>query len=208
MVPFLKSVFKLNLADKADGEANHAEISSGQEQKRFVFDLDQAKFIIGPKSYATFAETAIPMIGILLRFIADVARVETLEQVSIVKINIWPIKSEDAFSNFTDMIKYTFRERCVSDMLSYKFDEDPKPVRLSKTSNNVIADNANVDAVLTAEVVSKEEVRLGLVLNASATNIGVNDVLADSVVLNDLIYLSFTETISDNILNLMSRENL
>lgn len=85
MVPFLKSVFKLNLADKADGEANHAEISSDQEQKRFVFDLDQAKFIIGPKSYATFAETAIPMIGILLRFIADVARVETLEQVSIVK---------------------------------------------------------------------------------------------------------------------------
>ena len=93
-------------------------------------------------------------------------------------------------------------------MLSYKFDEDPKPVRLSKTSNNAIAENANVDAVLSAEVVSKEKVNLGLVLNASAKNIGINDLLSDAIVLNDVIYQGFIETISDNILNLMCRENL
>lgn len=208
MLPFLKSVFNLDLSDKVDKDANHAEISSDREQKKFIFDLDQAKFIIGPESYTTFAEMAIPMIGILLRFISDVAKVETLQQINIVKINIWPIKSDNAFLNFTDMIKYTFKERCVADMLSYKFDEDPKPVRLSKTSNNAIAENANIDAVLSAEVVSKEKVNLGLVLNASAKNIGINDLLSDAIVLNDAIYQGFIETISDNILNLMCRENL
>jgi hypothetical protein len=106
------------------------------------------------------------------------------------------------------MIKYTFKEKCVEDMLSYKFDEDPQPVRLSKTSNNTIAENANLDVVLSAEVVSKENVNLGLALNASAKNISINDVLSDTVVLNDAIYHGFTETISDNIINLMCRENL
>jgi hypothetical protein len=206
LLPFLKSVFNLNLSDKTD--ANHAEVSSDQEQKKFIFDTDQAKFIIGPESYTTFAETAIPLIGILLRFINDVAKVETLEQINIVKINIWPIKSENVFSNFTDMIKYTFKEGCVADMLSYKFDEDPKPVKLSKTFNNEFAENANVDAVLTAEIDSKEKVNFGLALNASAKNIGINDLLSDMIVLNEVIYQEFVEAISDNILNLMCRENL
>ena len=58
------------------------------------------------------------------------------------------------------------------------------------------------------EVVSKEKVNLGLVLNASAKNIGINDLLSDAIVLNDVIYQGFIETISDNILNLMCRENL
>lgn len=208
MLPFLKSAFNLDLSDKPDKEANHAEVSSDQEQKKFIFDIDQAKFVIGTEDYTTFAETAIPMIGMLLRFINDVAQVDTLEQINIVKINIWPIKSENAFSNFTDMIKYTFKEGCVSDMLSYKFDEDPKPVRLSKTLNNAITEGANVEAVLSAEIVSKEKVNLGLILNASAKNIGINDLLSDAIVLNDAIYHGFIETISDNILNLMCRENL
>ena len=94
------------MSSKADKEANHAEVSSDQEQKKFIFDLDQAKFIIGPDSYTTFAETAIPMIGMLLRFISDVAKVETLEQINIVKINIWPIKSENAFLNFKIIISW------------------------------------------------------------------------------------------------------
>ena len=208
MIPFLKSVFNLDLSDKADKEANHAEVSSDNEQKKFIFDLDQAKFIIGPESYSTFAKTAVPRIGTLLRFITDVAKVETLQRISIVKINIWPIKSDDAFSNFTDMIKYTFKERCVADMLSYKFDEDPKPVRLSKTSNNAIAENANIDAVLSAEVVTKEKVNLGLALNASVNNIGINDLLSDLIALNDVIYQWFIETISNNIINIMARESL
>jgi hypothetical protein len=208
MLPFLKSVFNLDLSNKADADANHAEVTSDQEQKKFVFDLDQAKFIIGAKSYKTFAETAIPMIGMLIRFINDVAKIDTLDQINIVKINMWPMKTENAFKSFTNMIKYTFKEKCVEDMLSYKFDEDPQPVRLSKTSNNTIAENANLDVVLSAEVVSKENVNLGLALNASAKNISINDVLSDTVVLNDAIYHGFTETISDNIINLMCRENL
>lgn len=206
MLPYLKEVFNLDLTDKTDQEANHAEINSDNEQMRFVFDLNQAKFIIGPNSYNTFTQTAIPLIVMLVRFIGDVAKVDTIEELSIVKINIWPIKAEDAFSSFSSMIRYTFKEHCVSDMLSYKFDDNPKPIRLSKTSNTTITDGVELDAILSAEVVSKEKVNLGLVLNATAKNIGVNDILSDSITLNDIIYRGFIETVSDNIMDFMSRE--
>jgi|GluameStandDraft_1065615.scaffolds.fasta_scaffold15300_5 hypothetical protein len=208
MLPYLKTVFNLDLTGKVDAEANHAEINSDNEQKKFVFDLNQAKFIIGPSSYNTFKETAIPMVGMLVRFIADVAEVEAIDELSVVKINIWPIKSEDAFSSFTNMIRYTFKESCVSDMLSYKFDDNPKPVRLSKTSDTTIAESVGLDAVLSAEVVSKEKVNLGLALNASARNIGINDILSDAITLNDIIYRGFIESVSENIIDFMSREKL
>lgn len=208
MVPYLKSTFNLDLSDKVDVEANHAEIDSNVEQKKYIFDLDQAKFIIGPNSYRTFAETAIPMIGMLIRFLSDVAKVESIEQLNITKINLWPIKAEDAFSSFGNMIRYTFKEDCVSDMLSYKFGDNPTPIRLSKNSDNTISENVELKATLSAEVVSKEKVNLGLVLNAVTYNVYANDMLSDSIILNDIIYQGFIETISDNIIDLMSRENL
>lgn len=208
MIPYLKAVFNLDLADKVDVEANHAEVDSNNEQKKFVFDLDQAKFIIGPDSYKTFAETAVPMVALLIKFLNDVAKVELIDQLNVAKINLWPIKAEDAFSNFSNMIRYTFKENSVSDMLTYRFGENPTPVRLSKNSNNRIAENVELKATLSAEVVSKEKVNLGLSINAEATNVLVNDVISDSIVLNDIIYQGFIETISENIVDLMSRENL
>jgi len=208
MFPYLKAVFNLDLFEEANAGANHAEITSDHEQKKFIFDLNQARFIIGPSSYKTFTDTAIPMIGMLIRFITDVVRVDAIDLLKIVKINIWPIKSDDSFSNFTNMIRYTFQEKCVSDMLSYKFDDNPQPVRLSKTSNDIITENVDLEAILSAEVISKEKVNMGLVLNASAKSVAVNDILSDAITLNDIIYQGFTGSISENIINFMSRENL
>lgn len=205
---YFKSVFKLDLSDKGDTETNHAEITSDHEQKKFIFDLNQVKFIIGADSYKTFTDSAIPMIGMLLRFMTDVARVDSISQLNIVKINIWPIKSEDSFSNFTNMIRYTFEEKYVSDMLSYKFDDNPQPVRLSKTTCNEINEKITLESILSAEVVSKEKVNLGLVLNGSVKNVAVNDILSDAITLNDIIYQGFMESVSKNIIYFMSRENL
>ncbi|MDD6006235.1 MAG: hypothetical protein PUC21_02870 [Bacteroidales bacterium] len=208
MQSFLKSVFNLEPLELADSEASHVEIRSEDVQIKFVFDLDQAKFIIGPKGYKTFAETAIPLIGILNRFACEVAKIDSIAELNIVKINGWQINAEDSFSDFPNIIRYTFNESCVSDMLSYKFDENPKPIKLSKTSNNAISEEINLDAILSAEVASKEIVKLGLALNASTKNVNTNDLLSDSIILNDTIYRGFIETVSENILNLMSRENL
>lgn len=208
MIPYLKAVFNLDLSEKVEAEANHAEITSDHEQKKFIFDLNQAKFIIGPNSYKTFIETAIPLIGKLISFIKDVAQIDLIDELSIIKVNIWPIKSDDSYLSFTNMIRYTFQEKCVSDMLTYRFDENPQPVRLSKTSNNHISDKVDLNTILSAEVVSKEKVNLELVLNATSKRVTVNDVLSDAVTLNDIIYKGFTGSISENIINIMSRENL
>ena len=68
--------------------------------------------------------------------------------------------------------------------------------------------SVGLDAVLSAEVVSKEKVNLGLALNASARNIGINDILSDAITLNDIIYRGFIESVSENIIDFMSREKL
>lgn len=208
MIPYLKDYFNLDLSGKADIEANHAEVSSENEQKKFIFDLDQVRMIIGPNSYKTFNETVVPLICMIQGFIKDVAKIDSVDQLSIIKVNVWPITSEDTYSNFTNLIEYTFKRECVSDMLSYKFDESPQPIRLSKTSNNEVTENVKLDAILSAEVESKERAQLGLVLAASSKNVIIHDILSDSIVLNDIIYTGFIETISDNIIEFMSNDNL
>lgn len=208
MIPYLKDYFNLDLSDKADVEANHAEVSSENEQKKFIFDLDRVRMIIGPNSYKTFNETVVPLICKIQGFIKDVAKMDNINQLSIIKVNVWPITSEDTYSNFTNMIGYTFKKECISDMLSYKFDESPQPIRLSKTSNSEVAENVKLDAILSAEVESKERAKLGLILAASSMNINIHDILLDSIILNDTIYTGFIETISDNIIEFMSNDNL
>ena len=208
MIPYLKEYFNLDLSDKTDLEANHAEVSSENEQKKIIFDLDQVRMLIGPDCYNTFAETVVPLISTIQGFVKDVVKRDVIDELSIIKVNVWPITSDDAYSNFTNMIGYTFKRECVTDMLSYKFDDSPQPVKLSKTSNNEITENVKLDAIVSAEVESKEKAHLGLLLAASSKNVGIQDILSDSIVLNDIIYTEFVETVSDSIIEFMSNDNL
>lgn len=93
-------------------------------------------------------------------------------------------------------------------MLSYKFDENPQPVKLSKTSKTDFEDNLRLETVLSAEVVSKEMANMELAFNVTAKNIGINDMLSDAITMNDILYQEFIGAISENITNLMSREKL
>lgn len=208
ITPYLKSIFNLDLTVKGDPDANHAEVNSDQEQKKFIFDLDQARFIIGADSYTTFSETAIPMIGMMLRYINDVAQTEIIERLSIIKLNIWPIKSDDAYANLSNIIDFGFKEERVARMEPYMPDGDYAHNGLQKNSILKIADNASLETVISAEVTSDEMVHLELAINATATNITANDIISDAITLNDVIYHDFTETVSDNILNIMLREEL
>lgn len=208
MTPYLKKTFNIDAPEGIEQGANHAELSSNQEQKKFVFDSEQARIIVGPNSYNTFVSTALPMIESLIKFLNEVARVEDISDLCIVKTNSWPFQSENAFDGFANILKYTFKEESVTDMLSYGFGDNPQPVKLSKTAHDGISDNIELNAVLSAEVSSKERALLGLTLQASAKNVKVTDIIQKALFLNDLIYQGFIATISDNIKDIMSRENL
>ncbi len=208
ITPYLKSVFNLDLTGKGDADANHAEVNSDKDQKKFIFDPDQARCVIGAANYTTFSEAAIPMIGMLLRFINDVAKTDVIENLSVVKLNQWPIKSDDASANLSNIIDFGFNEDRIASMQPYLPDCDSTNKGLQRISTIKIAENAYLETVVSAEAVSEEMVILELAMNATATNITVNDILSDAITLNDVIYHDFTATVSDNILNIMLRENL
>ena len=209
MTHFLKSYFNVDISNETDANSSHLEILSDQTELGFYFEPNRVGFVIGQKSYASFDRTALPMLEKLKSFISDIAKSTDISKLSILKTNIWPIKSEDAYSDFSKMVRYTFQEHCVSDIINYPVNTDnPQPFKLSKRLPEKVVKNSILDTKLSAEIISDVSARLSLTFNASTEQISVSDLISKSLILNDLIYQEFIGTISDNIIDIMSREVL
>lgn len=209
VIPFLESTFKKPCEEAPPKEANHVEVNSDTKQERFVFDVSGASFSIGPKTYRTFAETAIPMSQTLVGFLSNVMEVKTVDRLSIIKINEWPISSEDTFANFSDMIGYTFQKKHVSDLMNYRFDKkDPQPTRLSKTATTEIKGGTTLKAELSAEVKSKEKALMALTLTVCSEGVSTEEIIPNLIVMNDILYSGFMDTVSEDVIDLMRRAEL
>lgn len=206
MVPYLKAVFSLDVKDKPDDRTNHIELKSRESQKRYIFDVKYAKFLVGAENYESFRLTALPMLAQVHKFVANVAQVDTIEQLQIVKVNRWPFDTDDAFSNYPKMMGYVFKENHLEDMPVNNLKEKQEPFRLTRSGHFEPKDGLTLDAELLVEVKAKEKVELGLALRGVATNVKNDRLCSTAVELNDIVYQGFTESVSENILDLMSRE--
>lgn len=207
IVPYAKQHFGYDLSVAADSDADHAKMDALGEEKRYTFDLNAARIVVGPRSYETFSTTILPLLPRLQSFLMEVAGVKSLIELSIVKHNVWPIKADNAYKSFTEAIGYLFKDESVSDMKSYIFPENnPRPVQLSKMWTDDINDDARLDTKIIAEVHNETNLFFELVLCASIKNIQVSELSADSIVLNDIIYSKFVNIISENVIDLMNSE--
>lgn len=206
-IPFAKKYFGFDISLGADSEANHARLDANGEEKQYTFDLDAARIIVGPRSYESFAATILPLIPRLQAYLSNVAQVDSLVELNIVKRNVWPIKANDAYASFTAAMGYIFNEELISDMKSYKFPEkDPQPVQLSKMWADDICENAKLNTTIMAEAHNETDLFFELSMCAAVSAIPVSDISADAVVLNDIIYSKFIDVVTNDIIDLMSSE--
>ncbi len=206
-VPFAKKYFGFDISVGADSEANHARLDANGEEKQFTFDLDAARIIVGPRSYESFAATILPLIPRLQAYLSNVAQVDSLVELNIVKRNVWPIKAKDAYASFTAAMGYIFNDELISDMKSYKFPEkDPQPMQLSKMWADDVCENVKLNTTIMAEAHNETDLFFELSMCAAVSSIPVSDISADAVVLNDIIYSKFIGVVTSDIIDLMSSE--
>lgn len=207
IVPFASEYFGYDLSKEVHPEANHAKVESTEEQIQYVFDLNAARIIIGPRSYDTFTKTILPLLPRLQAFLSAVAKVNVIAELNVTKRNAWPIKAKNAYGSFTEAVEFVFNKKYVEDFCSYQFPENPQPVQLTKMLTDDLDNGVNLYTKVIAEVSNADTIFLELALSATAQCVPLSDISADTVALNDLIYLKFIDFVSDDIIDMMEDDN-
>ena len=209
IIPFAKQHFGQEININPESDANHAKMEAAGEEKQYTFDIRTAHIVIGPRSYETFAQTVLPLLPRIQAFLRDVAQVDSCLELAIVKRNAWPVKANNAFESFTEALGFVFKDEYVSDLVrSYKYaPENPRPIQTTKFWATDICEGAKLDTKIVAEVTDKDNLFFELALEAAVSNVAIEDMLADALVLNDIIYTKFIDVISEDVIDIMTNEN-
>lgn len=209
IVPFVNKTFNQNIPDNTiDKATERAELTSNDSQVKFEFTIKSAKVIIGPAAYKSFSASVIQYVAILANFLRDVAHADSVVNASINKINIWPIQSKNSKTSFRGASLFIFKKEHIDDIANIRFEESGYPVSAAKEAVVNCGDSAFLKAVIRVELKDAENASFMLGLKAQASDIGVDDLMADLPKLNDIIFGAFTDIVSNNILDLMSKETL
>lgn len=208
IVPFVNKTFKVNITGELDKATERAELTSNDEQIKFEFRLNSAKVYIGKFAYQSFSSTVIKHIATLVNFLKEVARVESINQTYINKINVWPIESKNSKLSFKGASFFIFKRGHIEDIANINFEESDYPVSAVKEAVVNCGDSASLKAVLRVELKDANKASFSLGLRGQASNIAVDDVISDLPKLNEIIFGAFNDIVSDNIFDLMSKDSL
>lgn len=208
IVPFVNNVFNQNIEAALDKATERAELNSSDNQVRFDFTLNSAKVIIGQSVYKSFSSSALQFIQTLIRFIKEVTNASAISRVYIKKTNDWPIESKNSKLSLKGASFFIFKKEHIDDIANIKFEESDYPVSAAKEAVVKCGDSASLRAVIRVELDNPNHTNFILGLEAQASEVGIDDVLPALSQLNDIVFCAFTDIVSDNIFDLMSKDAL
>lgn len=208
IVPFVNDVFKQHIKASIEPTTERAQLNSGNNQVQFDFTLNSAKVIIRQLSYKSFSSSALQFIQILIRFLKEVANTSTVDRVYIKKTNVWPIESKNSKQSLKGASVFIFKEEHIDDIANIKFVESDYPVSVAKEAVVKCGESASLRAVIRVELSDSTHINFTLGLEAQALDVNIDDIVPDLSQLNDIVFCAFTDVVSDNIFDLMSKETL
>lgn len=206
-LPFLNKTFNQEADAETAGNACRAEVRSSDGQIRFTFTSDSAKVVIGHAAYKSFAPSAIPFVQVLIKFAKEVADARMINEAHIKKTNLWPIASKDSKKFLKGASLYVFKREHVNDIASMTFEDAGYPVSVTKDAVVACGDQATLKATLKAELDTPSSSKFILELDAKAISVGPDEIILALTQLNDIIFSSFMNVVSDNIIELMSKND-
>lgn len=181
------------------------ELCDEKNQVKFIFTENMAKVTVGAKSYKSFADTMIPFVMKLSAYMEQICKVPTINRLTIKKNNLWEIKADnDIITIYPSALQYTFNKRLVDDMASIKSSNNP-PFKISKEVNTSLGDGT-LNVVISSIVKNKKEADFTLDFTAAANNVDAVKIVEISTKLNDIIYCSFHDIVSKNVIKLMEQD--
>lgn len=206
IVPFINSTFNLNITSDLNKATERAELKSNDGLVKFEFSLNSAKVFISKYAYKSFSSSVLLHLASLVKFLKEVACVELTKRTYLKKINVWPIESKNSKLSFGGASYFIFKKEHIEDMANIKFEESDYPVSAAKEAVVNCGDSASLKAVLRVELKDDTNATFSLGLCAQAEDIKLDDVISDLSMLNEIIFCAFTDIVSDNIFDLMSKE--
>lgn len=206
VVPFVNKAFNKNISGDLDKSVEQIVLSSNNSQIRFVFNLNSACVVVGSSAYKSFSLSVVPHISILMSYLNEVACTKRIRHTYINKVNIWPIKSKNSKQAFGSASLFIFKKEHVEDIANLKFDESDYPVSATKEAVVKCGETAILKAKIGVELKDVNETRFLLELRAQTSNLEVGDLSLDLPKLNDIIFGAFSDIVSPNIFDLMSKD--
>jgi hypothetical protein len=144
----------------------------------------------------------------LVDFLKEVAHAKLISKTSINKTNIWSIRTKNSKQSFSGASLFIFKKEHIEDIANIRFDESDYPVSAAKEAVVNCGDATSLKAEIKVELEDAEKANFKLGLMAQTSNIDVESIMAVLPQLNDIIFGAFSDIVSDNIFDLMSKEAL
>lgn len=208
IVPFVNNVFKQNIDTELDKSIDCVQLNSGDNKVRFDFTLNSAKVTIKQSAYKSFSTSALQFVQILLKFIKDIPNAPTISRIYIKKTNGWPIESKNSKQSFKGASFFIFKQEHIEDIANLKFEESDFPVSATKEAVVKCGDSASLRAVIRVELDDLSHTNFILGLEAQASDIELDEVISALSQLNEIVFCAFSDIVSNNIFDLMSKDAL
>lgn len=206
---FLNFAFKVDPTTLKESVEDGVEITTKNNDLRFKFERNLAEVSTSGKDYRSFKESILKFSRPLAEYARMVANTYQLSSVSVTKVNSWKLRADNPSQFIQEGLEFIFRKGRLAEMPKIEFpvkNEGPKKVSIVSTPT---IQDIEYKLKLVLEVCSAEDnyIEYNLITKAySNKEVDIRNFPRMSFDLNNFLYRVFIDMMSDNVLELMEKE--
>lgn len=188
-------------------------LSSPEDDVTFTFRPDKANLRVGRKKYHTFVETIMPELVPLKAFMFGARELETLENLQVRKLNVFPIQAdsdEEIKQNANEVYRYLYKKDLMAEV-SVASIPNNSPWILDFRRGVFVNDKYEVTIRIGIAKSQGDEKSYNVVMDSSVVcsqkkEIGEGAIDRLLIQLNDQLFNAFHWCVADEIIKLMEQE--
>lgn len=211
---FVERFFGLKKDAQQFKEKQEVSMTAPEDEVTFTFRPDKANLRVGRKKYHTFVDNIIPELLPLKVFMFGVMERESIENVMVRKLNIFPIQAdsvEEVKENTLEIYKYIYNPELLSALSN---EEPPHDASWILDFRRGIFSNSENEVTVRIGIARAQgyEKTFNVVLDSSARCVNPSEIgegAVDRILLrlNDQLFNAYHWCVGNEIIQLMEKEN-
>lgn len=179
------------------------EIVSDNKWEKYIFSTSSAMVTMASDIYRCYDDSLNPRLDILISFLQTLG-IKEVETLSIKKRNLFQAKANNAFQSWRIALGEAFKIDNIKQMAAAPNVTD-EPFKMS-IEGSKYTKWGEIKVPFMIEVPDKSGFKFHLDLEAISGSMRVSELQERAVVMNNDIYVAFTNIVSDKLLNLMLQD--
>lgn len=199
---FLKSNFGINEDFPKALTVGGINISAEAEVEKYNFSTNSASLILDANIYRCYKETLAPRISRFVEFL-NALGIEKIESFTIFKKNLFKATSPNAYSSWRFALHESFKDGSLRE-LATNSSVNSKPFKIMVEGSGKF-NGGEVRVPFLVEVVDGDNFHFQMDLIGTVYDIDTKDIIANANVLNDIIFSTFYNMISEKTIDLLQQ---